>query len=105
MAQPPVLKNRHSLLKHRLLPVVLKLQALSEDDMPVTGLVMGRLKKDHPIENYTLHELGKEFYNLTGEVAIDVLRLAGRCIYFNIVKLILVKFTGSVTSTMYNLLT
>ena len=57
-----VLKQKHSLLGKSLLSLILEVKAdQSETD------TLARLKKDHPLERYSLEELKSEFNKLTRE--------------------------------------
>jgi len=73
MAASIVLKTRHSLIGKSLLPMLLELKNNTEPPD-----VFARLKKEHPIENYSVDELEAEFKKLIGESGKDVLMLAGK---------------------------
>ena len=61
-----LLKPRHTLVGKGLLPMIIGYKNLS-NDIPVTDL--GRLKKDHPLNNYSLDEIATEFNKITGKVS------------------------------------
>jgi hypothetical protein len=62
-----ILKARHSLIGRR------HLKAWNGEDFP-----LNRLKKEYPLEEYSLVELRREFEKLTGESAKDIIALAGK---------------------------
>jgi hypothetical protein len=70
-----VLKPKHNLIGKNLIPVVFRLKA--DDGMILGGnlLPFARLKKEYPMEDYSLVELRIEFERLTGESAKDILFL------------------------------
>ena len=68
-----VLKLRHSLKGKNLLPVAVKAKAAGG----TTPTEFARLKRDHPLERYTLDELVDEFERLTGEDVGDIFMMAG----------------------------
>jgi hypothetical protein len=71
-----VLKPKRSLHGKSLLPIIMRLK-----DVDVNSLDEGelaRLKKGHPLENYTLEELEQEFTALSGEQHGDVVLLDGK---------------------------
>ena len=59
MAQ--VLKPKHSLIGKSLIPVIAKVKALDRGEY----VSLARLKKEYPLEDYTLSELRTEFERLT----------------------------------------
>ena len=73
MAACVVLKPRHSLIGKDLLPMLLELKSIIEPPP-----AFARLKKEHPLEKYTLEELETEFRKLTLKSAKDLLLLSGR---------------------------
>ncbi|XP_071150189.1 uncharacterized protein [Mytilus edulis] len=76
MAEPHlILKPRHTLVGKGLLPMILVFKS-ADDDVPVENLA--RLKKDHPLNNYSLDDLSIEFKRLTAESFKDVITLAGK---------------------------
>jgi hypothetical protein len=72
MSQHAILKPKHSLIGKNLLPIVLRLKAQGEEPA-----LLARLKREHPLENYTLEELLTEFGRLCGEKADDTMSVAG----------------------------
>ena len=70
-----ILKPRHTLIGKGLLPMILKFKSTEETDIDVDNFA--RLKKDHPLVNYSLDELATEFLKLTGEELKDVMLLTG----------------------------
>jgi hypothetical protein len=71
-----VLKPKHSLHGKSLLPIIMRLKDVDVDSLDEGELA--RLKKDHPLENYTLEELEQEFTALSGEQPGDIFLLAGK---------------------------
>uniref|UniRef100_A0A8W8MKM7 Tyr recombinase domain-containing protein n=1 Tax=Magallana gigas TaxID=29159 RepID=A0A8W8MKM7_MAGGI len=65
-----VLKPKHSLLGKSLLPVIMELKS-NQPGMQID--TFARLKKDHPLEKYSLEELKVEFNRLTGETIQSLL--------------------------------
>ena len=63
-----ILKVRHSMVGKSLIPVILKVKATT--DAPEE---FARLKKDHPLTDYTLEELRTHLEGLTGETMADIL--------------------------------
>lgn len=61
MAQ--VLKQKHSLMGKSLIPVIAKVKAMDQ----LGDTTLARLKKEYPLEDYTLSELRTEFERLTGD--------------------------------------
>lgn len=68
-----VLKQKHSLQGKSLLSLILEVKAdQSERD------TLARLKKDHPLERYSLEELKSEFNKLTGETIQSLVMIIGQ---------------------------
>uniref|UniRef100_A0A8W8L9T9 Tyr recombinase domain-containing protein n=1 Tax=Magallana gigas TaxID=29159 RepID=A0A8W8L9T9_MAGGI len=65
-----VLKPKHSLFGKSLLPVIMELKS-NQPGMQID--TFARLKKDHPLEKYSLEELKVEFNRLTGETIQSLL--------------------------------
>ena len=55
----PVLKLRHSLVGKSLIPIIGQVRAEDVVDF------LARLKKEHPLENYSVNEMHSEFEKLT----------------------------------------
>jgi hypothetical protein len=73
MSQHVILKPKHSLIGKNLIPIVLRLKAQGEEPP-----LLARLKREHPLENYSIEELLTEFGRLCGERADDTMSVAGR---------------------------
>ena len=69
-----VLKSRHSLIGKTLIPVILRLKSWDGEDIGQ----LARLKKEYPLDDYSITELRMEFEKLTGESAKDIVALAGK---------------------------
>lgn len=67
-----ILKNKHTLVGKNIIPVMLALRADSDVGE------FNRLKKEHPLEAYSIQELTAEFEKLTGESVRNILVLAGK---------------------------
>lgn len=65
-----MLKPKHSLLGKSLFPVIMELKS-NQPGMQID--TFERLKKDHPLEKYSLEELKVEFNRLTGETIQSLL--------------------------------
>ncbi|CAG2231233.1 unnamed protein product [Mytilus edulis] len=79
MADPPqtsvqVLKHKHSMLGESLLPAIAKLKAWDPD---ANSGELCRLKKGHPLEEYSLVQLRTEFERLAGESVKDIFAIVG----------------------------
>ena len=73
------LKPKHSLVGRSLLPVIIELKSVTDTATGGDGQgQLARLKKDHPLEHYSVEELMAEFRKLTGDSLTDVLALAGK---------------------------
>lgn len=73
-----VLKPKHSLLGKSLLPVIMELKS-NQPGMQID--TFARLKKDHPLEKYSLEELKVEFNRLTGETIQSLLIILSQWIW------------------------
>ena len=67
------LKPKHSLLGRRIFPVVFMMSGEGNRDAP-----LARLKTAHPLTEYSMDDLAKEFLALAGETHEEVLKLAGK---------------------------
>ena len=67
-----VLKQKHSLQGKSLLSLILEVKA----DQGETD-TLARLRKNHPLERYSLEELKSEFNKLTGETIQSLVMIIG----------------------------
>ncbi|KAJ8300066.1 hypothetical protein KUTeg_021585 [Tegillarca granosa] len=70
-----ILKAKHTLIGKSLLPVILTMKSSGS---AIEIVEFNRLKRDHPLEAYSLPELRLEFEKLTGESVKDVVALIGK---------------------------
>lgn len=68
-----IFKPKHSLLGKSLLLVIIEVKATQGGTD-----TFARLKKDHPLEQYSLEELRSEFHKLTGETMQSICGILGQ---------------------------